>query len=64
MTMSSPQQYPPLLLQPALARFYGALAARPLPPVPTISVDGGDRDVQVGFGVPGRVCSWGVGPQA
>jgi glycosylphosphatidylinositol deacylase len=48
LTMASPHQYPPLLLQPALARFWRRLAAQPQPPhVPLLSIDGGRHDLQV-----------------
>jgi hypothetical protein len=48
LALASPQQYPPLLLQPGLARFYGGAPARPLPPgLPAVSVHGGSADLQV-----------------
>ncbi|KAF6253670.1 PGAP1-like protein-domain-containing protein [Scenedesmus sp. NREL 46B-D3] len=48
LVLASPQQYPPLLLQPGLARFYSGAPAQPLPPgLPAVSVHGGSADLQV-----------------
>lgn len=48
LTLASPHQYPPLLLQPGLARFYSRALAQPLPSgLPAVSVHGGAADLQV-----------------
>lgn len=49
LTLASPHTAPPLLLQPALARFYdSALARLPLPAdLPAVSLHGGAADLQV-----------------
>lgn len=47
LTMASPHQYSPLLLQPALARFYSRLSSESLPRLPVISINGGKNDFQV-----------------
>lgn len=46
LTLASPHQRSPLLLQPSLARFYSAVSTMPLPDVPFVSVDPGAADVQ------------------
>lgn len=48
LTLASPHQRSPLLLQPGLARFYTDLENTPLPNVAFVSVDPGSSDVQVG----------------
>ncbi|KAF8059109.1 BST1 [Scenedesmus sp. PABB004] len=48
LTLASPHEAPPLLLQPALARFYDGTGAARLPPgLPAVSVHGGGADMQV-----------------
>eukprot|EP00879_Flechtneria_rotunda_P005600 GHRR01005895.1.p1 GENE.GHRR01005895.1~~GHRR01005895.1.p1 ORF type:complete len:2085 (+),score=824.97 GHRR01005895.1:229-6483(+) len=48
LTISTPHQYPPVLLQPATARFYDRALARALPPdLPAVSINGGAADMQV-----------------
>jgi hypothetical protein len=47
-TLASPHLSTPLMLQPALARFYAGTLAVPLPPgLPVVSLQGGAADMQV-----------------
>lgn len=47
LTLASPHQAPPLLLQPELARFYDSTAAAVPEGLPAVSVHGGAADMQV-----------------
>jgi hypothetical protein len=50
-TMASPHQYVPLMLQPTLGGFYEKLNRRKLPDgLPVVSISGGVLDWQVGEG--------------